>query len=174
MKTKTIFLTVILLLLSIGVFAQKDPEPSSVVRKFYRLHLTRSGIFSASEVSWYKKWFSDDLNKLFDNELKREKEFLKQNPTDKPHFGDGFPFQPLDECAPDGKAVQNTYQVGAAAIEGSKARVEVKFYNPKACGGELIDTYKVELLVDKGFWLINDWLYSDGRKLSEDLKRADY
>ena len=152
----------------------RKQSASAVVQSFYKFHRARSGIFNSSEVNLRKKWFSGDLNKLFVNELKREKEFLKANPTDKPHLGDGFPFQPYDECARTGKAIKNPYKIGAAAVNGNKAIVEVKFYNPKACGGELIETYKVELVKSKGIWLINDWLYSDGKTLTEDLKRTDY
>ena len=80
--------TIILLLLSVNVFAQKQ-SASAVVGAFYKFHWIRSGIFNAKEV---------DLYKLFQNELKCKKEYLKQNPTDKLFYGDGFPFQPLDEC----------------------------------------------------------------------------
>lgn len=64
--------------------------------------------------------------------------------------------------------------VNAATVQGDKATVEVKFYSPKECGGKLIDTYKVELVKSKGKWLIDDWLYSDAKTLTEDLKRTNY
>ncbi len=173
MKTKIVFLSVILLLPLANIFAQKQ-SASTVVGAFYKFHRTRSGIFNAKEVGLYKKWFSADLNKLFQNELKREKEYLKQNPTDKPFYGDGFPFQPLDECSMGGKSFKNTYKIGTETIRKSIAIVEVKFYDPRQCGGELIETYKVELVERKGTWLINDWYLVGGKKLSEDLKRAEY
>ena len=173
MKTKIIFLPIILLLLSSGVFAQKQ-DASAVVQSFYKFHLSGSGIFNANELKVRKKWFTDDLNKLFQTELQREKEYLKANPTDKPHFGDGFPFQPYEECDSAGKLIKNTYQVETATVKGEKATVEVKFYQPKECGGDLIDAYKVELVKTKGKWLIDDWLYSDAKTLTEDLKRTNY
>jgi hypothetical protein len=173
MRIKTILFSIILLTLSTGVFAQKQ-DASATVQSFYKFHLVGSGIFNANEVKARKKWFTDNLNKLFQTELQREKEYLKANPTDKPHFGDGFPFQSLDECDSAGKLIKNTYQVGAAAVKGEKAEVEVKFYQPKECGGALIDTYRVELVKVKGKWLIDDWLYSDAKTLIEDLKRANY
>ncbi len=144
------------------------------VQAFYKFHLSRSGAFKSSEVKAFQKYFSDDLNKLFQNELQREKEYLKKNPTDKPHFGDGFPFQPYEECDAAGKPFKNTYQIGAATIKNERATVEVKFYQPKQCGGALIDTYKVELVKVKNNWLIDDWLYSDAKTLTEDLKRTEY
>jgi hypothetical protein len=173
MKTKFFLLSMILLLLSANIFAQKQ-DAAAAVGAFYKFHRTRSNVFKASEVNLYKKWFSAGLNKLFQYELKREKEYLKKNPTDKPYFGDGFGFDPLDECSKAGKSYKNTYQIGTAAIRKSLAVVEVKFYNPKACGGEAIATYKIELIQNKGIWLINDWIYPDGKRLTEDLKRTEY
>ncbi len=164
---------IILVLLSTSIFAQKQ-DASAMVQSFYKFHLSRSGIFNTGEVKARKKWFTYDLNKLFQTELQREKEHLKVNPTDKPHFGDGFPFQPFEECERAGKLIKNTYQVGAATVKGEQATVEVKFYKPKECGSDLIDTYKVELVKTKEKWLIDDWLYSDAKTLTEDLKRTNY
>ena len=173
MKIKFIVLSLVLAFLSIGVYGQKQ-DASATVQSFYKFHLSRSGIFNAGEVKAHKKFFTEDLSKLFQIELQREKDYLKANPTNKPHFGDGFPFQSTNECTSAGKSIVNTYQVSAAEVKGERATVAVKFYQPKECGGELIDTYKVELVKTKGKWLIDDWLYSDAKTLTEDLKRANY
>lgn len=173
MKTKIIFLSVILLSLSANVFAQKQTATSRV-ESFYKFHRARSGVFNAGEVNSYKKWFTAELNRLFANELKREKEYLKKNPTNKPYFGDGFPFLPFEECSRGGKLIKNILKTGTETIRKSIAIVEVKIYQPKQCGGALSETYKVELIQSKGVWLINDWIYGDGKRLTEDLKRAEY
>ncbi|HVE58672.1 MAG TPA: hypothetical protein VNB22_17700 [Pyrinomonadaceae bacterium] len=173
MKTRIIFLSFILLVLSANVFAQKQ-SAAAQVESFYKFHRARPDIFKASEVNLYKKWFTAELIRLFANELKREKEYLKQNPTDKPHFGDGFPFLPFEECSSGGKLVKNVLKTGAETIRKSVAIVEVQIYQPKQCGGELIETYKIELIQSKGVWLINDWIYADGKRLTADLKRAEY
>ncbi len=174
MKTKIVLLSIVLLLLSANVLAQKQTA-SEFVESFYEFHRARSGVFEAAEVNAHKRWFTAELNRLFQIELRREKEFLKQNPTDKPHFGDGFPFLPFEECTSDGKAVKNEMKIGGETNENSlMAIVEVSFYQPKACGGELIETYKVELGWSKSGWKINDWIFGDGERLSEDLKRTEY
>jgi hypothetical protein len=173
MKTKFVLLSIVLLLLSTNVFAQKQTA-AAFVESFYRFHRARSGIFNAIEVNAHRRWFTAELNRLFQNELKREKEFLKQNPTDKPHFGDGFPFLPYEECSKDGKSVKNVLQVGPEIILEDHAIVEFRIFQPKACGGELTDTYKIELVKNNRGWLINDWIYADGERLSDDLKRAEY
>lgn len=162
-----------LLLCSTNIFAQKQTA-SAFVEAFYKFHRARSGIFNAAEVGAHKKWFSSELNELFQNELKREKEFLKQNPTDKPHFGDGFPFTPYEECSSNGKGVKNVIKTALLKEFKGDSTVEVKFYQPKVCGGELIETYKVELRMNKNGWLIYDWIYPDGKRLTDDLKRTEY
>jgi len=153
--------------------AQKE-SASVFVASFYKFHRVRLRDFNAGEVNLHKRWFTADLNRLFQNELKREKEYLKQNPTDKPHFGDGFPFAPLEECASNGKSVKNVLKTGATTADGDKTLVEITFSQPKACGGASIETDRVELVKNKGGWLISDWIYADGKRLSEDLKREEY
>src|SRR5215204_1222763 len=103
MKTKIFFLSIILLLFSATVFAQKQ-SASAVVESFYKFHRARERTFNAGEVNLHKKWFTAELNRLFQNELKREKEYLKKNPGNKPFFGDGFALTPLEECTSGGKS----------------------------------------------------------------------
>ncbi len=173
--SRTLFaaLSLVSVLLTTGVAAQ-NRDAAATVRSFYKFHGARSGIFDASEMKAYRRWFSDDLNALLQTELRREKEYLKNNPTDKPNFGDGLPFAPLEECSRDGKYAANTFQIGAAAVENEKATVEIRFFQPKVCGGELIDAYQIELIKSRGRWLIADWIYPDAKTLTEDLKRAEY
>jgi len=173
MKNKIIFLLIVSALFSANVFAQKQ-NAVAFVDSFYKFQRTRTGVFNAKEIALHKKWFSAELNRLLQYELKREKEYLKKNPTDKPYFGDGLTFEPSDECFKMGKYYRHIKKIGATTRERNKTIVEVKFSNPKVCGGDFIDTYKVELIKNKGVWLINDWIYSDGKRLSDDLKRTEY
>lgn len=173
MKIKITFLSFVLLALSTSVFAQKQ-DAKATVEAFYKFHFSRSGIFKKSEIKAYSKWFSGDLNALFHKELQREAEYLKKNPTDKPYFGDGFPFQPLDECDSGGKLVKNAYTISTSSVKDKRATVEVKFSQPKDCGGEFLTDYKIELINMKGKWLIADWIYSDASTLTGDLKRVEY
>ncbi len=180
MKTKILFLSIILLFLSTNIFAQKL-SASEFVESFYEFHRARSGIFSAEEVDLHKKWFTAELYELFQYELKREKEFLERTPTDKPylaekpHFGDGFPFAPMEECYVEGKEIKNNLKIGKTTIKGDKTIVEVKFYYPKVCGGSFIHAYQIELAKNNGDWLINDLIYLDSNeRLTDDLKRAEY
>ncbi len=173
MKTKVIIVSIFITFFSANIFAKKQ-SAAGFVESFYKFQRARSGDFTTAEMNAYKRWFTDDLNKLFENELKREKEHLKQNPIDKPFFGDGLPFEPLDECYKMGTFYKHLYKLGAPTKVGNKTTIEISFSNPKVCGGDFLDTYKVELVKNKGVWQINDVIYSDGKRLSDDLKRTEY
>ncbi len=175
MKTnKHIFILSItaIILMNISIIAQTNPKLT--VEKFYQFHNSRNGVLSLHELKLHKRFFTNELYKLFLNELKREDEFIRKNHTDKPHFGDGLPFKPFEECVVDEKIHRNTYEVKEISVESNVAIAEVIFSQPKQCDGELIDTYKIELTKSKNNWLINDWIFSDETKLSDDLKRKDY
>lgn len=174
MKTKIFFLSIILLLLSSSIFAQKQ-NAAEFVESFYEFHRARSGSFSAEELEAHKKWLTSELYKLFQYELKREMEYLKDNPTNKPYFGDGFPFAPLEECYVKGNEIKNILKIGETTIKGDKTIVEVKFYYPKACDGSFIHAYQVEVTKNNGDWQINDFIYLDSNeRLTDDLKREKY
>ena len=173
MKTKAVFLSIIVLAFAANVIAQKQ-RATAFVESFYKFHRSRSTVFDVKELNFRKKWFTSELNRLFQNELKREKEYLKANPTDKPFFGDGFPFTPYEECYKNKKEIKNVLKVGNAVAVKNRTIVNVKFYYPKVCSGKLNAEYKVEIVKKKGRWQINDFIYSDGSRLTEDLKRPQY
>ena len=174
MNSKPLFLIIILVLFSANGFAQKQTA-SEFVESFYKFHRARSESFNAEELEVLKKWFTTKLYELFLYELKREAEFLKVNPTDKPYFGDGFPFAPMEECHIKGVEVKNILKIGKTTGKGNKRLVEVKFYYPKACDGGFIHAYQVELAKNKGGWLINDLIYLDSNeRLTDVLKREKY
>lgn len=178
---KNIRITIILCLfwlISATVFAQTENEASSTVEKFYKFHRTRSGIISTHELNLRKGWFSAELTNLFRYEIKREDEFVRKNHDEKPYFGDGFPFQPFEECVVNNKIILNKLEIGITEIKANKAIVEVKFFIPKECETEvkekLLETYKVELIKAKNRWLISDWIFSDNQRLTDILKREKY
>ena len=173
MKTKIFFLLIISISLSANIFAQKQTA-AAFVESFYKFHRSRSDVFNVTELNIRKKWFTSKLNRLFQYELKREKEYLKINPTDKPYFGDGFPFRPYEECYKNKKIIKNVLKVSNAVVAKNGMIVKVKFYFPRACGGKSNAEYKIEIVKNKGSWKINDFIYSDGRGLTEDLNRSQY
>lgn len=171
MKFNLLILT-IALLAGTGV-AQKS-GPAQTVSAYYKFNATRSETFNKKGLDARRSWFSAQLNRLFDTELRRERAYLKKSPTDKPHFGDGFPFIPSDECYRMGKFYPHRVVTGTARTRGNRSEVDVKFYLSKVCGGDFITTFKVGLIRSRGKWLIDDWTFDDGSKLSDDLKREEY
>jgi hypothetical protein len=173
MKKQLLFLSLAIAALTGGIFAQTN-TPAAAVTSFYKFDRSHSQIFNRRAIDARKKWFSDSLYKLFLNELKREKEYLKQNPTDKPHFGDGLPFQPLDEtCEANGKTYRYSYKIVPGIVNKRSATVSVRFSYPKQCSIDPM-TYKFKLIKSGSAWLINDVEYPDDATLIEDLKRPVY
>ncbi len=173
MKSRIVSLLFVILTLSSGTPARSS-DPVTSVKGFYKFFRSRSGAFNASELKLYKRWFTAELYGAFNEELRREKEFLKKEPTGKPYFGDGFGFVPVDECHRLGTFYPDRMQVRLESSKRGRAIVAVKFYLHKACGGAFIDTWKIELIRSGNQWLLNDWIYSDGSRLVNDIKTHKY
>lgn len=177
-KRKIILSLILILSVSLSIFAQTEEEAKNTVEKFYKFYRTRNGQITTHELNMLKGWFTADLTNLFRNEIRREEEFTRKHPDEKPYFGDGFPFQPYEECVKGEEIILNRIEIGEVKITANKALVEVKFYIPKECESQvkekLLEKYKIELVKNKTRWLINDWIYDDGKKLTNILKREKY
>ena len=103
------------------------------------------------------------------------KEYLSKNPTDKPHFGDGLPFRPLDEaCELNGKSYRRNISFGQVTVKGDVGNVDVFFKYPKGCNIPDV-LYAVNMEKDRGRWVISDVRYiADNSSLVEDLNRKEY
>ena len=159
---------------SVGAVAQAA-GPRDAVTAFYKYDAAHSQVFTRTDIDARRRWFSDELYKLFLKELDREKEYLVRNPTDKPHFGDGLPFRPLDEaCELNGKSYRRTISYGRVTTKGDLGNVDVYFKYPKACNIPDV-LYAVNLSRERGRWVIDDIRYiADNSSLVEDLNRKEY
>ena len=171
---RILFVVVFITIFAVGAFAQTS-RPLAVVKSFYAYDHTRSQVFSRQAIEARKPWFSKELYQLFLNELRRESAYLKKNPTDKPYFGDGLPFRPIDETC---KAGRRTLHKGLSfkfeAGTGRSATVQAIFAFPSPCKDPDTTIYKIKLVNEKAGWLIDDVLYEDNHGLKQDLKRKDY
>ena len=171
----TIALIVLLAATVAAVSQSNAPGPKSVVMAFYKFDSSNSQAFDRPNIDARKRWFSAELYKLLLNEIEREKEFIKVNPTDKPHFGDGLPFRPLDEtCELNGRSFRRKLTYGKVTVKGDLGNVDVYFKYPKGCNIPDV-LYAVNMSKENGRWVIDDIRYiSDNTSLVEDLKRTAY
>lgn len=173
-RTRLLFISVLVLAAAIVSFGQTS-SPKAVVAAFYKYDSTHSQVFNRANIDARKRWLSDELYKLLLNELDREKVYLAQNPTDKPHFGDGLPFRPLDEvCEFNGREYRRSISYGKVTIKGDLANVDVYFRYPKGCNIPDV-LYAVNLSKERGRWVIDDIRYiAENSSLVEDLNRKEY
>ena len=109
------FCLIILGIFTAGAEAQ-IPAPSAAVRAFYAHDRNANAAFNQRNLETRKKYLTPRLYNLFREELRKERAHLRSNPDDKPFFGDGFPFRPIDEdCQANGRILKRRYQVGNAA-----------------------------------------------------------
>jgi len=174
MKTRIILAAFFISSVSFTVFAQTK-TPVTVVRSFYSFDRAHSQTFNRRNIDARKAWFSAELYSLFRNELRRETAYLKRNPSDKPYFGDGLPFQPIDEtCKAGRRELHKSVAVKPAFQKGDRAAVTATFAFPKPCKDRDATTYTIGLVKGNAGWLIDDVNYGDERSLKVDLKRKEY
>jgi hypothetical protein len=170
---KTVLITLAILVSSLTVSAQ---APDATVRAFYAYSNARSNIFNRRHIELRKKWYTPMLYQAFLNQLAEDEAHLKAHPTDKPFFGDGLDFRPLDEpCEVGDRSYKRVQSIVRSQTMTTRAEVDVKFAYPSTCtsGGDPI-IYKVKLRKLGGKWLIDDWVYDDGSTLVGDMKGHKY
>jgi hypothetical protein len=174
MIPKTFLSIVIIALASLAAYSQNAPD--ATVRAFYAYSNARSSTFNRRHIELRKKWYTPALYAAFLKQLEEDEKYLKAHPTDKPFFGDGLDFRPLDEpCEVGDRSFKRVQSVARSQIISSRAEVEVKFAYPSACThGYQPIIYKVNLQKIGGKWLINDWTYEDGRTLVGEMKGHNY
>ncbi len=173
-RSQIVLCLVFTLLAATAAFAQAS-GPKAAVMAFYEYDGANSQLFNRANIDARKRWFSDELYKRFLKELDREKEYIAKNPTDKPHFGDGLPFRPLDEvCEMNGTSYRRTVSYGRGTVKGDVGNVDVDFKYPKGCNIPDI-LYAVNMSKQRGRWVIDDIRYIvDNTSLAEDLNRKEY
>jgi hypothetical protein len=159
---------------SAAAFAQ-HATPKAAVDSFYKFDRSHSQTFNRRNVEARKAWLSPELYRLFQNELSRQAAYLKQNPTDKPYFGDGFPFQPPDEvCAAGRKQLRRTLIIKQEFQRTKHAAATATFAYPRPCADREKLVYTIGLIKVKGSWVIDDVNYGEDTSLKERLKRTEY
>ena len=153
----------------------QNSTPKATAEAFYGYDLSHPQTFNRRNVDARKRWFSAELYSLFLNELKREEAFLKSNPGEKPFFGDGLPFRPLQEnCqnGPNGRARRAT--VKQETRKGGRAVATVTFAYPKPCPNPDPVLYTLGMIRTRSGWVIDDINYGEDTTLKQRLRRAEY
>lgn len=146
--------------------------PKAAIEAFYQFDRSHSQTFTRANINARKQWFSAELYLLLINELKRDAEYLKKNPTDKPYFGDGLPFQPLQEHCEAGKG--RVLKIKQDYIEAKRAVELAGFSYPKPCKDPDPVVYTIGMLKVGGKWVIDDINYGEDTTLKQRLKRKEY
>lgn len=164
------FCLIILIFCVTGTLAQKQTKnvrAVEAVKKFYRFHTTHDDLFNKKQVALQSKFFTPKLRRLFDDELVRQKNYLKKHPTDKPYV-EGLSFQPIEFCPKD-------YSIGTSQINRQTATVKINFiYGKSSCSakdGTKI-SYKILLQKISGKWLVDNVIYEDGSDLISAFREA--
>ena len=172
---KTLSIVVFVAVFAAGAVAQTS-RPLAVVKSFYAYDGAHSQIFSRQAIEARRPWFSKELYDLFIYELKRESVYLKKNPTEKPYFGDGLPFRPIDETCKVGR--QNLHKSISFRIQRPEtansppSRLFLRFLLLVRI--RIRRSYKINLVNERAGWLIDDVVYEDSHGLKQDLKRKEY
>jgi hypothetical protein len=171
---RTSSILTLLFTISFAIVAQND-TPKNTVASFYKFDRSNSQTFERKAIDARKGWFSPELYALFLKELEREKAYLKQQPTDKPFYGDGLPFQPFDEVCKEGKKnVHKQLTIGKQHEEEESATVKIVFAFPKPCKEPDPTEYTIRLVKSRNGWVIDNVIYSAESNLVKDLNRTDY
>lgn len=169
--------TVLLLafVLTVAFDAAVAQTPKAAVETFYKYDRSHSQVFNRANIEARKRWFSPELYRLFQYELKREAAYLKKNPTDKPYFGDGLPFQPYNEtCKVRGRDVRRSLKFAQGWQKGSRAVVTASFVYPKGCTEGDAVTYTIGMVRGRSGWVIDDVNYGEDTTLKQRLQRKEY
>lgn len=173
MRVRIIVILSITLLSAAALYAQ-SAGPRETVEAFYKFSSSRSSVFNNRHIQLRKQWYTPALTRAFQAQLRKDRAYLKANPTDKPYFGDGLTFRPADEpCEANGHSYERRQSITRVAGGKTRQYVDVRFAYPKACGIEAI-TYRVNLQLVGGKWLISDWTYSDGSTLTREMREQRY
>lgn len=172
-------LTITSAALFIAIFAAssfaQNGTPVQAVRSFYAFHRKYDSGFSRASVDARRKWFSEDLYKLFLNELVREKAFLREHPNEKPYLAEGLPFEPWDEtCSVGSRQFHKRLAFKPEAEDRSIATVHAIFAFPTPCKDPNTIVYTIQVVRVAAGWVIDNVIYDDAINLVPDLKRKDY
>ena len=172
MKKCNLILVAVVLCFGEPSLSAQSASPKAAIEAFYKYDRSHSQVFNRANINARRQWFTSELYSLLINELKRDAEYLKKNPGDKPFFGDGLPFQPLQEKCEAGKG--RVLIIKQDFIQGNRAVELAGFKYPKPCKDPDPVVYTIGMFKVGGKWVIDDINYGEDTTLKQRLKRKEY
>jgi hypothetical protein len=172
MKKINFLLVMFVLSASVSAVLAQTNTPKAALEAFYRYDRSHSQVFNRTNINARRQWLSTELYSLLLNELKRDAAYLKRNPTDKPYFGDGLPFQPLQEKCEAGKA--RGLVIKHEFLKGDRAAATAAFAYPKPCKKADPVLYTIGMVNNGSKWVIDDINYGEDTTLKQRLNRKEY
>jgi hypothetical protein len=169
MISKIIAIVLLILISPVAAFAQAI-GPAETIKAFYKYSDAHSSTFNRRHLESRKGWYTPALYQAFLAHLRDEQAYLKKNPTNKPFFGDGLDFKPLNEsCNESGRTYRRMQSISRRTIWKMRAYIDVRFAYPAPCKVAPVD-YRVKLEKIHGKWLISDWIYSSSVTLTQEMR----
>lgn len=134
---------------------------------FYGMHVAHFGFPLEPDLKRLRPFLSPALNSLLANEVRRMREWSKQNPDLKPPV-----IEDLFVC--NRYEVPQRFSVKGVKVEGRKARADVRFEYVE--GGAVVQTCAVDATFVrlKGKWLLDNVSWAGSTDLRTLLSRKDY
>lgn len=163
-------LPLVLLFANCHAIAAQVSSPSQAANNFYSnyLKLNIRGLPNDEQMRVLSPLITADLKALFENAQKIQARFIKENPEEKPPWGDGDLFTSLFEGA-------QTFRVGRPAVRRSRAEIPIQLSYTQ--GGTTTSWSDSLILTRQGNrWLVSDillkgdWAFKSGASLRANLK----
>ncbi len=142
---------------------QNEVAARNAVSSFYRSHIKQQKLFTARSVRLWRSSITPELYQALLYELKRQANYLRANPGNKPFFEGGDPFIEFSDGYP------TAFSIGRIIILGGKAytKLSLAFTNST---GKWKDYDSLALQRINGRWLVSD----RGSNLLKTLRRRKY
>lgn len=134
---------------------------------FYRMHVAHFGFPLEPDLKRLRPYLSPSLNSLLARELRRMREWSKQNPDRKPPV-----IEDLFVC--NRYEVPQRFEVGGVKVGGRSASATVRFEYVE--GGAVVQSCTVDATFVrlKGKWLLDNVAWAGSADLRTLLSRKDY
>jgi hypothetical protein len=151
-------------------YGQKVGTPAHTVDQFYNkyLQLNIGGLPDAEQSKAINPFLSKEIKDLIAADIEKQKQFIKDDPDEKPPWIEGDLFSSLFEGATE-------YKIGKTTQQGNTAKVDVAL-SRKDSSGESNWTDTVVLAKSGKMWVITDiifngqWQFKTGSSLLNVLR----